>query len=275
MKMKKSLLFTLVTLFVIVLSSITLYYDATHTALTRLKVEKITLKDAKIPQSLDGIKIVYFSDLHLFANENDDFISSVFDQIQKQDADILLFGGDFIDASIQILSEDQLTFIHDNLSKLNPDLGFFAVVGQDDAANLETLKSIYHTHNIEILENKAVTLRNNSHIGIQLFGYQGLESSLESLNTSLHTISFMYDPNWLSDLRSSNIDVVFSAKTHGGQVDLPLFEPSYSRARGEYISGEYSLNQTKMMISNGISTSETQARLFRDPSIYVITLKQK
>lgn len=275
MWMKKPLLFVLLLVFVLTLSIISIFYDATHSALSRLQINRVTLSDNSIPQSLDDTKIIYFSDLHLFANDNNEFIASVFDQMAQEEADIILFGGDFIDASLSNLNDNQLSFIDEQLNKLNPNLGFFAVLGQDDAIHLEELNAIYQKHNIEILENKAVLIRNQSSIGIQLFGYHGLTSSLENLDSSLYTLAFMYDPSWMSDLNSSSIDVVLAAKTHGGQINLPLFKPSYSRATGTYISGDQIVNNHRLIISNGISTLEYQARFFRDPSIYIFTLKQK
>ncbi len=273
--MKKSLLFILLSIFIPLLTGLVLYNDATNLALTRLNVERITLSDPSIPKSLDQTKIVFFSDLHLFENDNNEFITEAFDAIAYEDADIILFGGDFIDASKSTISDEQLNFIDEQLYKLNPKLGFFAVIGQDDAYHLEQVNAIYQNHTIEILENKSVLIRNNSSIGIQLFGYHGLESSLEDLNPNLFTLCFMYDPDWITQFSTNQFDYIFAAKTHGGQVDLPLFKPSYSRADGIYISGQTSVNQNPLLISNGISTSEYQARLFRDPSIYVFTLKQK
>ena len=85
----------------------------------------------------------------------------------------------------------------------------------------------------------------------------------------------MYDQEWISNFSTQQMDYIIAAKTHGGQVDLPLLDATYSRASGQYISGTTSLNGNPMLISNGISTLEYQARLFRDPSIYVFTLKQE
>lgn len=272
--MKKSLLLILLSIFIPLVSGLALFNDATNISLNRLKVERITLSDALIPKSLDGTKIVYFSDLHLFANDNNGFIAEVFDAIAYEDADIILFGGDFIDASKAGITDDQLSFIDDQLNKLNPDLGFFAVLGQDDTFHLDQLNVIYQNHTIEILENTAVLIRNKSNIGIQLFGYHGLETSLENLNPNLYTLGFMYDPEWITDFESNQFDQVIAAKTHGGQVNLPFVKASYSRADSDFVSGTMIINQNPLLISNGISTLEYQARLFRDPSIYVFTLKQ-
>ncbi len=273
--MKKSLLIILLLIFIPLISGLALYNDASNLSLTRLAIKRIDLTDSKIPKSLDGIKIIYFSDLHLFANDNNAFIAEVFDAIENEEADILLFGGDFVDASHAGVSDEQIAFLDDQLNKLNPKLGFFAVLGQDDAYHSDLIETVYLKHNIEILENKAVLIRNDSSLGIQIFGYHGLETSLESLDTNVYTLCFMYDPEWITNFRNQEVDYILAAKTHGGQLNLPFLKASYSRADGNYISGTHTVNGIDMLISNGISTVEYQARLFRDPSIYVFTLRQE
>lgn len=274
--MKKSLRLSIILVLATLILSISyLYYDATHFALTRLNVNYLFLEDKRIPQSLDGTRILYFSDLHLFSQKDTTFITQVFETIASEEADIILFGGDFIDASKSNINEEEQQYIDEQLSKLSPSLGFFAVLGQDDGQQIELLKGIYQAHTIELLENKAVLIRKQSRFGIQLFGYQGLQSSLELVDKNLFTLTFMYDPDWIDDFSQTSFDYILAAKTHGGQVDIPLLNPSYSRANAQYISGIHTLNNQTMMISNGIATLEYQARLFRDPSIYVITLKRK
>ena len=183
--MKKSLLIILLLIFIPLISLLALYNDATNVSLTRLDINRIELSDTRIPKSLDGTKIVYFSDIHLFANDNNLFIAEVFDAIAYEEADIILFGGDFIDASHTGISDEQIAFIDDQLNKLSPPLGFFAVLGQDDAYHSDLIQSLYMKHTIEILENSSVFIRNDSTLGIQIFGYHGLETSLENLNTNI------------------------------------------------------------------------------------------
>lgn len=269
--MKKIIIsLSLFILLAVVLSSLYFYYDSTHTALTRLRVEKISIDDEKIPESLNGIQILYFSDLHLFANDNDLFIERVFNEINDIDPDIILFGGDFIDASLISLNDTQKEFIETQLNKLNPKLGFFAVLGQDDRIQLDILEPIYLHHTIEVLENQAVLIRNKSELAIQLFGYASKNIDLDS---SLYTLTLTYDPDNILLITSS--DLVLAAKTHGGQVTIPFTGPLYEDADGDYVAGQSIVNKQHLIISNGISTLGYQARLFRDPSLYLFTLKSR
>ena len=268
MWMKKILLLTLFSsLFLMLLVSLTLYHDATHSALTRLNIKRIVVSSNEIPESLDGLDIVYFSDTHIFSHENLDFIASVFDSIQREHPDVLIFGGDFIDASVSSLSDEQMQFLNEQLSKLDASKGKFAVLGDDDLKHIETLRSLYQSYTIEILDGHSTLIRNQDDSGLCLsnMNSQCLDSP--------YTISVFYDPN---DYTSSiNADLALLAKTHGGQVNLPFFGATYSKATGPYIKGEYLEGQTHIYVSSGIATLEFQARLFNDPSIYVFTLNSK
>ncbi len=268
MWMKKTLLLTLFSsLLLMLLASLTLYHDATHSALTRLNIKRIVVSSYEIPESLDGLDIVYFSDTHIFSHENLDFIASVFDSIQREHPDILIFGGDFIDASVSSLSDEQMQFLNEQLSKLDASKGKFAVLGDDDLKHIDTIRSLYQSYNIEILDGHSTLIRNQDDSGLCLsnMNAQCLDSP--------YTISVFYDPDDYSN--ALNADLALLAKTHGGQVSLPLFGASYSKASGSYIKGEYLEGQTHIYVSSGVATLEFQARLFNDPSIYVFTLNSK
>lgn len=268
MWMKKILLLTLFSsIFLMLLVSLTLYHDASHSALTRLNIKRIVLSSNEIPESLDGLDIVYFSDTHIFSHENLDFIASVFDTIQSEDPDVLIFGGDFIDATVSSLSDDQLNFLNEQLSKLDAPKGKFAVLGDDDLKHIEILRNLFHSYNIEILDGNSTLIRNQDDLGL----------CLSNMNTlcldSPYTISVFYDP--IDYTSSLNADLALLAKTHGGQVSLPFLGTTYSKATGPYIKGEYMDKNTQIYVSSGIATLEFQARLFNDPSIYVFTLNTK
>lgn len=259
----------------LILTSLFFIMDARGPALTRLKVIQEDLVFTPLDDDLKGLRILHFSDVHMFGAQDLTYIAQVFDTIQAQDADVILFSGDMIDASITSLNDEQLSFIHEQLSKLNPQFGFFAVLGDDDLNHVETLKSIYQAHTIELLDNQATLLHHYSNSQLRLVGLSPMATQLEHLypQDGQAVLTLSYDPQNMDRITSLQSTVILAGKTHGGQVSFPLIGSSYSKANSNYIKGSYHVDGKTLFISSGISTSETQARFFDDPSINVYTLR--
>lgn len=267
-KMKKIIILSLISLlFLSFLISIALYHDATHAALTRLKIERISIRSQEIPESLNGLDLLYFSDVHLFSSDNQEFISEVFDTIHNEYPNIILFGGDLIDASLSQVTQEQRDMIDSQLDKLDANLGIFAVLGEDDLKHIDLITELYSAHNIEILDGTSTLIRTQDDQGLCLSNLKG------PCEGSDYTLALQYDPNDYSS--QLNADLVLLAKTHGGQVNLPFFGPSYSKATGPWIKGFYQNHQSLIYVSAGIASLEFQARLFNDPSLYVFTFESK
>lgn len=268
----QTLLFILISTLVL---GIFLYNDATGPALNRLKVTKIDLTDEKIPSSLDQIQILYFSDLHAFYREDTEFMTRIFDTIATLKPDIIVFGGDLIDASIPSLNEDQTQILNDQWSKLSAPLGCFTILGDDDLSHAEYLSSFYTSHSCEILTNESTLIRTQANEAIRLVGLtQTFDSSLYP-NDGLFTISLVYDPEMIQNLSSNQTQWVLASKTHGGQVTFPFLGSTYAKATGAYVHGQGMVNGIHLVISNGLETIGTQARLMDDPSLYLYTLQSK
>lgn len=277
MKRRLNLLILLVLLALAGLISL-LYADATGPALTRLKIRRETLSDAGIPASFNGLRLVYFSDLHAFNNHDTDYDQKVFETITGVQPDIILFGGDLIDdEALGTLSEDQIATMTAWLKDLEAPLGKFAVLGEDDQTDALRIKAILTAANFEVLDNTGVLIRNHSLDGIGLVGLNtfpsnGSNEAYASLGTA-YTITLAYNPLSIETLDSSLTQIVMAGRTHGGQVVLPFFGASYAKAEGPYLKGRYPVNGMTLDVSSGLGTEESQARWFDDPSITLYTFK--
>ena len=258
-----------------ILLGVFFYNDATGPALRRLKIIKTDIVDERIPESLNQLQILYFSDLHAFYREDPEFMTRIFDEIAQLKPDVILFGGDLIDASVPSLSETQNQTLIDQWSKLKAPLGCFAVLGEDDLSHLDFITSFYASNSCEILTNQSTLIRRDSDEAIRLVGLANPVDSSVYPNDGLFTLSMAYDPSLISSLSSLQTTWLLAAKTHGGQVTLPLMGSTYSKATGPYIHGQGLVNGIHLSISNGLETLETQARFMDDPSLYLYTLRNK
>lgn len=93
-----------------------------------LAVTKIQLPLSGLSNSLEGLKILQFSDLHWNAKFSPRFRKKIIKKINLLQPDIIVFTGDFLIRSIIENGNGLQRF----LSSLNPGIGFFAVLGNHD-----------------------------------------------------------------------------------------------------------------------------------------------
>lgn len=261
-------------LFILLLSVLTyiIYIDSTNGALTRLYVHKQELIHESIPESMDGLSVVFLSDIHAYTLD-ETYYEEVMSKVIELKPDFIFIGGDLIDKTS--LSDEQVLQMIDWLSSLPAPLGKFAVLSDLDVDHIETIEAIYSQSNIEILNNTVLNLHNKSKDSIQLIGLSPDSSNelLNQIDQNQYNIVLSYDPSIYSDWKNQNIELFLGAKTHGGQVNLPLYGSLFNQANGSYIKGTFENETSKLIISNGIGISDLRARWMCDPTIYYLTLR--
>lgn len=261
-------------LLIILLSALTyiIYIDSTNGALTRLSVHKQELIHESIPESMDGLSFVYLSDIHAYTLD-ETYYEEVINKVIELKPDFIFIGGDLIDETS--LSDEQVLQMIDWLSSLSAPLGKFAVLSDLDFDHIETIQAIYNQSNIEILDNSVLNLHNKSKDSIQLIGLSPNSSNdiLNQIEMNQYNIVLSYNPSIYSDWKNQNIELFLGAKTHGGQVNLPLYGSLFNQANGTYIKGSYKTEINQLVISNGIGVSNLRARWMCDPTIYYFTLR--
>jgi uncharacterized protein len=259
---------------IILLGSLILY-DASTNALTRLNVKTINLKSDEINDTFNGFTLVYFSDTHLY-NQDEAYFKSVMTTIQSLGADVILFGGDLIDKDYYPrLSSTQRTSIIEALTSLSAPYGKYAVLGDDDQINQADISNLLYTSNFELITNQVIQIHQLGADYINLIGAPNQISDFDqSLGDSLihfdYSILLSYDPSIL-DQTSSDYDLILSGKTHGGQVVLPLIGPLYD-TNSPYLKDHYKKHFTELYISNGVGVDGFKMRLWKKPDILLIRL---
>jgi uncharacterized protein len=98
-------------------------FEARH-----LKVEQVTLKSPKIPNSAGRVRVVQISDVHLGLMVGRKRLDRILDQVTALKPDLLLSTGDLLDGQM-----DGLRGLDLQLAALKPPLGKYAVLGNHEA----------------------------------------------------------------------------------------------------------------------------------------------
>lgn len=241
----------------------------------------------------DDIHIVMIGDVHDYHCHIKD---KVINKINELKPDIILCVGDIIDNQT---SEDQdiIQFL-DSLTSISD---VYMSIGNHEKENVNGDKFIQEVKNlgIRVLDKEYVDLNiNSSQIRIGgLYDYafstddgninqksMHNSSTYQFLNTMTNTSMFQImmshrpDSFIYGNAYQWDIDLILSGHVHGGQVILPFIGGLYAPEQGwlpKYDYGKYSLGDSKLIITRGISSSgEILPRFNNPPEIVSIKLKE-
>ncbi len=285
--MKKPFKYTLLLSIIVTLVAWMLYYDSTTLAPSRFSVRYESIYSDKIPSQLNEKTILFFSDIHYNAFMDDVRLETAITLINQLSPDIIVFLGDLLDSpSSTSISEEVLSNLEQQLSKLHAPLGKFAVLGDHDLENFsskELVTSLLKKSNFEIITNQSIYLRNQGSQSInlvgldsQLLGEPDITTPFTSVSPESFTIVVSHTPDIILELPSDLVDLQVSGHSHGGQVFLPLFGSQYRVPYAEvYSRGKSYVGETRLDITNGIGTSQFDARFLANAEVVLYTLHSK
>jgi uncharacterized protein len=260
-----------------------LIYEMTVWGPRRLTVETVTRTDTLIPDSFEGVKVLYFSDAHYNKFMDKERFSTVVTRINQLDADIVIFGGDLFDhPSVEYPTteiQDELIAL---LSSIRAPLGKYAVFGNHDLESPRTrqmIANVLAAGGFDLLINQNIPIYNKDDsyirlIGLdsQLLGTPDLTAAYQGVNDGEFVLTISHTPDIIDQLPTST-RWVLAGHSHGGQIRVPIFNELYTvpYARN-YVSGEHLVNGIRLNISNGIGTTRWDIRLMADPQIHIYTL---
>lgn len=277
----------LITLSVLCLCFVCIMIYSSTLALTNVNFVNTTIQSTKIPTSFNGIKIVYFSDLLFGEFMDEKRLNQMINEINNCDGDIIIFGGDLISNKLDLKSLNKNKLIK-SLAKIDAPLGKFAVLGDNDCKSDEAKKivnDILYKADFEVLNNTSLNLHNKNKDSITIIGLENIlngnknyAKALQNINTKNYNILISHCPDMIKskEINPAHLDMVLSGHSLGGQMYIPLIS-MFQEIKGasEYYRGSYYLNDCKMIVSNGLGTTNNDIRLFTPPQIHVFHLQSE
>lgn len=262
----------------------------------------LTLRD--LPAAFDGVKILYVSDIHLTTFNSLNKVDALFAQLQKLSPDILLLGGDYTgnDLVKMVTSLGQETDYDDAMAEVRDlfflslrnfvaPLGKYAVAG--DLDNLlersagTALEEAAALGDVTLLRDEAALVVKDGQT-LTIVGVDDWRTGLQDVRTPAAgrtadecVIVLSHTPEALPQLNGQPgqdgrlwMDAALTGHTIGGQIklgDKELFNPLSNDER--YLAGWHMENQTKTLISTGLSGTTLTLRLGSVAQVHLITLR--
>ncbi len=256
-----------------------------------LDTDNISFKSDKLDESFDGYKIAHLSDFHNCTNEK--IVDEIFRQLELQKPDVIFITGDIVDRNVTDYNIS-LKFA----KKLLEFAPVYYVIGNHEkylysnaTEGITTFWDNLRLAGVTVLLNEYCELSTETGQTIKLFGivdqsfyyarndlvYIGTRKMCSEfpLNENDFNILLAHHPEQLEYYAEYDFDLVFSGHAHGGQFrffGIGAIAPDQG-IFPKYTSGEYSCNNTKMIVSRGIGNSTFPFRLFNKSHIIFLTLE--
>ncbi len=228
-------------------------------------VKQYVYKSDKVDANLNGLKILQLSDFHNHSlNYSNGYLV---DKVLKENPDLIFLTGDLIDQYSKEHNINNLKTLFDSISNIptyyitgNHEYyasykeEFFDLMKQ--YSNINVITDSYKVVDIKGTKMNLVGLR-DPYEDLKGVSFADKEDEIKAIEPTLNIIKSKLDnnltvllshrPSMMELYAKYGMDLVFSGHTHGGQINIfPFFE---------YQSGRYELNNTSMIISNGIGSN--------------------
>lgn len=249
---------------------------------SRFVTRRESLSSEKIPEQLDNMNILFFSDLDYGTYMDEERLNTLVEKINQSGADVIIFGGDIYDIDATITEESNQILIS-AFSSLKAKYGKFAVYGDSDR-NSEVVKTavdtIFSQSNFEIIENASYPIHKNGSQFITIVGIDNgvngtidIESSYANVSSDSYVIAVCHTPDSVNLVPSDLTDYFLAGHSLGGQVYY-VFSALYQPAcANQYFRGKHTIDESFTLdITNGTGTIMHDVRFLSDAEIVLYTL---
>ena len=221
------------------------------------------------------IRVVWLCDLHYGQFIREGSVAAWVDATLELEADLVLLGGDLVDA----LAPSDVTPLLGQLARLRAPLGVFAVWGNHDAVRFrherERFRSALERNGVTLLRNRGVLVRDDLYLaGIDDLrtGRPDLSASLANRPTNTPCLLMSHNPDVLPQV-PTNVDLTLCGHTHGGQVQLPWIGPVITSSRyGRRFAEGWVKAPARGYVSRGLGVTQIPIRINCPAELTTLTL---
>jgi len=232
-----------------------------------IEYKEVSFYSAYLPEDMSGYTIALITDTHAVPGEQ---LREIVQELNGRQIDLLLLGGDFPSAG----GAERRTM--EILSQVNTTDGIYGVEGNHD--NYSMLFLAMSAYDIVPLSNSGVHIRE----GFFLAGLEDLwnrNPNIAAATADAQPEDFIlllaHNPDVTMRQDTTDIDLILSGHTHGGQITLfGVLAPGVhlvSRYGQRFLSGwSESRDGTPVYVSNG--AGQYMPRVFARPQVILMTL---
>lgn len=256
-----------ITTFIVLLA---IFISLRYIANLGIVVREYSLKYNNLPSSFDGFKIVQFGDIYYNPYSNN--INYYVEKINELKPDLVLFSGGLKHKDYN-LDDASKEYLIKTLKKIDSTVGKYYVIGNNDDDN--SIKILNDSDFVSIIDKTEKIYFQDSD-PIILRGISSIPNINYESDSNLFKINLVYEPDLTDSILEYNSpELIFASKSINGQFRLPYLKGLIKKTGYmKYNEKEYTISNTKLLITGGLGTNNYPVRLFNHPSINFVRLQK-
>ncbi|MGC4744885.1 metallophosphoesterase [Micromonospora sp. DT201] len=249
-----------------------------RTALGPPHLDRVQIPLAKLPRSMDGLRIATVSDIHLGPLRGRAHTERIVAAINRLDADLVAVVGDLVDGSVAELGSAAAP-----LRDLRSRYGSFFVTGNHEYySGVEEWVQEVDRLGLRVLQNQRQEIRARGGV-LDLAGVNDLDgagtglaagpdfaATLGDRDPSRPVVLLAHQPLAAVEAARYGVDLQLSGHTHGGQM-VPF--NLAVRLEQPVVSGLGEVDGTKVYVTNGAGFWGPPVRVGAEPQISLVELR--
>src|SRR5688500_3568678 len=231
---------------------------AARTALSepyRLTIEHQPIFLRRLPQGLDGFRIVHLSDVHHSPFTSRKQIERAVATASRLQPDIIALTGDYISHDREYAAP-----CAEILGRLRARHGVYAVLGNHDHwTDAALITDLFRAEGITVLINQGMRFEKNgaafwlAGVDDSMVGLEDISLALAGARKDEMKLLLAHNPIILRRAVRASVDLVLSGHTHGGQVAIGG-ERNATRPRKRLLKGLWRQGSTQIYVNRGLGT---------------------
>lgn len=239
-----------------------------------ISIEHVKIYLDRLPEELDGFRLVHLSDIHHSPFTSIEHISRVVEVSNRLKPDMFMLTGDYVSHEPEYIAP-----VAEVLSGLQAEHGTHACLGNHDHwtdADLVTRR--FRRAGINLLINEGIRYAARGTrfwlcgVDDYMVGKTDLKAALTGSGEDEFQLLLAHNPQIVRPAARYGVDLMLSGHTHGGQVKI-RDEEKRILPRRKLTSGLHRRKNTQIYITRGIGTVVVPVRYQCPPEISLIELK--
>ncbi|MFG3422237.1 metallophosphoesterase [Micromonospora sp. NPDC048063] len=251
-----------------------------RTALGPPRLDRVQIPLAKLPRSMDGLRIATVSDIHLGPLRGRAHTERIVAAINRLDADIVAVVGDLVDGSVAELGEAA-----EPLRGLRSRHGSYFVTGNHEYySGVEEWVQEVDRLGLRVMQNERTEIQARGGVldlagvndvtaaGTGLAAPADYAAALGDRDPSRPVVLLAHQPVAAVEAAKFGVDLQLSGHTHGGQM-VPF--NLLVKLQQPVVSGLGEVDGTKVYVTNGAGFWGPPVRVGAEPQVTLVELRAR
>jgi predicted MPP superfamily phosphohydrolase len=241
-----------------------------------LAVEQRTIMLERLPQKLDGLRIVQLSDIHHSPFTGTRQIERAIETANSLEPDIIALTGDYVSHEREYAAP-----CAELMGRLRARHGVYAVLGNHDHwTDAALIADLFRSEGICMLINEGMRFEKDgasfwlAGVDDTMVGQEDLPLALAGSSQDEMKLLLAHNPVVLRRAVRAGVDLVLSGHTHGGQVTWRSEKSASGRPRRRLLRGLGRQGNTQIYVTRGLGTVVLPIRYGCPPEVSLLELRK-